>query len=399
MLKSINKQSFFIDKGGPSLFEKLRQSKLFFWSAELLVIATLIFVSSKINFIFTPIGTFFSTLFAPVLVAGFLYYILNPIVNLLMKTKMKRIFAILIVFLLLIIALVLLLVSVIPSLISQLSSLASNMPDVFKSVEAWVYQMAELPIFKDFDLTKYIEQLDISYGNIIQQFISGLSSSLGSIVSTVASTTIIIVTAPFILFYMLKDGDRMVPGIKRFLPKKRQNDIVELLGKLNKTLSSYISGQAIECLFVATFTVIGYSLIGVRYAFLFGVIAGITNLIPYLGPYIGLAPAVFVTVFDEPFKALLCCLVVLIVQQIDGNIIYPNVIGKSLQIHPLTIILILLVAGNIAGLLGIFLAVPFYAVCKTIVVHIFQMIRQNKLDEQPILELPDEINSPESKEK
>lgn len=399
MLKSINKQSFFIDKGGPSLFEKLRQSKLFFWSAELLVIATLIFVSSKINFIFTPIGTFFSTLFAPVLVAGFLYYILNPIVNLLMKTKMKRIFAILIVFLLLIIALVLLLVSVIPSLISQLSSLASNMPDVFKSVEAWVYQMAELPIFKDFDLTKYIEQLDISYGNIIQQFISGLSSSLGSIVSTVASTTIIIVTAPFILFYMLKDGDRMVPGIKRFLPKKRQNDIVELLGKLNKTLSSYISGQAIECLFVATFTVIGYSLIGVRYAFLFGVIAGITNLIPYLGPYIGLAPAVFVTVFDEPFKALLCCLVVLIVQQIDGNIIYPNVIGKSLQIHPLTIILILLVAGNIAGLLGIFLAVPFYAVCKTIVVHIFQMIRQNKIDEQPILELPDEINSPESKEK
>ncbi len=399
MLKSINKQSVFIDKGGPSLFEKLRQSKLFFWSAELLVIATLIFVSSKINFIFTPIGTFFSTLFAPVLVAGFLYYILNPIVNLLMKTKMKRIFAILIVFLLLIIALVLLLVSVIPSLISQLSSLASNMPDVFKSVEAWVYQMAELPIFKDFDLTKYIEQLDISYGNIIQQFISGLSSSLGSIVSTVASTTIIIVTAPFILFYMLKDGDRMVPGIKRFLPKKRQNDIVELLGKLNKTLSSYISGQAIECLFVATFTVIGYSLIGVRYAFLFGVIAGITNLIPYLGPYIGLAPAVFVTVFDEPFKALLCCLVVLIVQQIDGNIIYPNVIGKSLQIHPLTIILILLVAGNIAGLLGIFLAVPFYAVCKTIVVHIFQMIRQNKIDEQPILELPDEINSPESKEK
>lgn len=381
------------------MFERLRQSKLFFWSAELLVIATLIFVSSKINFIFTPIGTFFSTLFAPVLVAGFLYYILNPIVNLLMKTNMKRIFAILIVFLLLIVALVLILVSVIPSLVSQLSSLASNMPDVFKNVEAWVYQMAGLPIFKDFDLTNYIDQLDISYGKIIQQFITGLSSSLGSIVSTVASTTIIIVTAPFILFYMLKDGDRMVPGIKRFLPEKRQDDIVELLGKLNKTLSSYISGQAIECLFVATFTVIGYSLIGVRYAFLFGVIAGVTNLIPYLGPYIGLAPAVFVTVFDEPFKALLCCLVVLIVQQIDGNIIYPNVIGKSLQIHPLTIILILLVAGNIAGLLGIFLAVPFYAVCKTIVVYAFQMIRKNKMDEHLIPEYPDEINSPQSKEK
>ncbi|MFD1898919.1 AI-2E family transporter [Enterococcus termitis] len=381
------------------MFERLRKSKLFFWSAELLVIATLIFVSSKINFIFAPIGTFFSTLFAPVLVAGFLYYILNPIVNLLMKTKMKRIYAILIVFLLLIAAIVLLLVSVIPSLVSQLSSLASNMPEVFKSIEAWVNQMSELPIFKEAELTKYIEQLDISYGNIIQQFLSGLSSSLGSIVSTVASTTIIVVTAPFILFYMLKDGDRLVPGIKHFLPKKRQDDIVDLLEKLNKTLSNYISGQAIECLFVATFTVIGYSLIGVRYAFLFGVIAGITNLIPYLGPYLGLAPAVFVTVFDEPFKALLCCVVVLIVQQIDGNIIYPNVIGKSLQIHPLTIIIILLVAGNIAGLLGIFLGVPFYAICKTIAVHVYGMIRKDKMAEELALDFSGEINSSSSKEK
>ncbi|MBO0468900.1 AI-2E family transporter [Enterococcus plantarum] len=360
------------------MFEKLRQSKLFFWSAELLVIATLIFVSSKINFVFAPIGTFFSTLFAPVLVAGFLYYILNPIVNLLMKTKMKRIFAVLLVLLILVVAIVLILVSVIPKLASQLASLASSMPTVFSNVEAWVYRMAELPLFKEVDLTSYIEKLDISYGTIIQQFLSGLSNSLGSVVSTVASTAIVIFTAPFILFYMLKDGDQLGPSIERFLPEKRQESIADLLNKINKTLANYISGQAIECLFVGTFTAIGYSLIGVRYAFLFGVIAGFTNLIPYLGPYLGLAPAVFVTVFDEPIKAVFCCVVVLIVQQIDGNIIYPNVIGKSLQIHPLTIIIVLLVAGNIAGLLGIFLGVPFYAIVKTVVIHVMGMIRESK---------------------
>ena len=99
--------------------------------------------------------------------------------------------------------------------------------------------------------------MDISYANIIQQFLSSLSSSLGSIVSTVASTTIVLVTAPFILFYMLKDGDKLVPAIQRFLPEKRKDDIVDLLGQLNQTLSSYISGQAIECLFVGTFTIIG----------------------------------------------------------------------------------------------------------------------------------------------
>ncbi len=135
---------------------------------------------------------------------------------------------------------------------------------------------------------------------------------------------------------------------------------MELLGQLNKTLANYISGQAIECLFVGTFTFLGYMVIGVDYAFLFGVIAGLTNLIPYLGPYLGLAPAFLVTVFNDPVKALLCCVVVLIVQQLDGNIIYPNVIGKSLKI---------------------FLGVPFYAICKTIISYIIKSVKEDKQNE------------------
>lgn len=368
-------------KGGNRLFEKLRNSKLMFWSFELLILATLILVSSKINFIFEPIGTFFSTLFAPVLIAGFLYYILNPIVKLLMRTKIKRTWAVVLVLLLLLTAIIWILLSVIPNLVQQISSLASNMPDFIKQVERWLREMAELPIFKEVNISKYLDQLDISYGRIIQQFLSGISSSLGSIVGTIASATIVIVTAPFILFYMLKDGEKLVPNIERFFPEKRRSQIVELLGQLNQTLANYISGQAIECLFVGTFTFLGYFLLGVDYAFLFGVIAGLTNLIPYLGPYLGLAPAFLVTVFNEPFKALLCCVVVLVVQQLDGNIIYPNVIGKSLKIHPLTIIIVLLVAGNIAGLLGIFLGVPFYAICKTIVSYVIKIVKEDQRNE------------------
>ncbi|WP_242590538.1 AI-2E family transporter [Candidatus Enterococcus courvalinii] len=363
------------------MFEKLRNSKLMFWSFELLILATLILVSSKINFIFEPIGTFFSTLFAPVLIAGFLYYILNPIVKLLMRTKIKRTWAVVLVLLMLLTAIIWILLSVIPNLVQQISSLASNMPDFIKQVESWLREMAELPIFKEVNISKYLDQLDISYGRIIQQFLSGISSSLGSIVGTIASATIVIVTAPFILFYMLKDGEKLVPNIERFFPEKRRSQIVELLGQLNQTLANYISGQAIECLFVGTFTFLGYFILGIDYAFLFGVIAGLTNLIPYLGPYLGLAPAFLVTVFNEPFKALLCCIVVLVVQQLDGNIIYPNVIGKSLKIHPLTIIIVLLVAGNIAGLLGIFLGVPFYAICKTIISYVIKIVKEDQRNE------------------
>lgn len=361
------------------MFEKLKNSKLLFWSVELLVVATLILVSTKIGFIFQPVVTFFTTLFAPVLIAGFLYYLLNPVVNLLTKlTKMKRILAIAIVLLLLLGIIIWTILAVIPSLVNQLTSLAESMPSFVKAVRNWVLDLAKNPIFNDVDIEKQIDKLNISYGGLIQQFINGLSTSLGSIVGGIASTAMLVVTVPFILFYMLKDGHRLVPNVQRFFPENRRTQIVELLAEMNKTLSNYISGQAIECIFVATGTFIGYLLIGLDYAFLFGMLAGVTNLIPYLGPYLGLLPAVAVSIFHSPIQALLCCVVVLVVQQIDGNIIYPNVIGKSLQIHPLTIILILLVAGNIAGLLGIFLGVPFYAICRTIVIFLARIVRDDK---------------------
>jgi len=361
------------------MFTKKNKRSLMYWSLEILVLATLIFVLSKINFLFQPIGTFFSTLFIPVLIAGFLFYVLNPIVLFMTKRlHIKRILAIAIVFLLLIAAIVLIIMTVIPNLINQIAQLASNIPNFMNDVEDWATKLAQSEMFKKFDLMGELEKLNISYGTLIQRFLSGLSSSLGSIFSTVASATIIILTAPFILFYMLKDGGKIVPNVEKVFSKKRGAQIAELLGQMNQTLANYISGQVIECLFVGTFTFLGYFILGVDYAFLFGVIAGLTNLIPYLGPYLGLMPAVFVTIFNEPFKALLCCVVVLIVQQLDGNIIYPNVIGKTLKIHPLTIIIVLLVAGNLAGLLGIFLGVPFYAICRTVIIFVIKIIKETK---------------------
>lgn len=368
------------------MLEKIKRSKLLFWSIELLVVATLILVSTQIGFVFQPIGTFFSTLFAPVLIAGFLYYMLNPLVQLLIKkAKLKKNVAVALVMLLLLGAVVILFVSVLPQLAKQISSLAKNLPSFVKGMEAWGMDMLQKPMFKDLDVEQYMTKFDISMGTVLKQIVDSLSSGFGSLISSIASMTIVVITVPFILFYMLKDGHRLVPSIEKYLPKKPKKEIVNLLEKMSRTISTYISGQAIECLFVALATFIGYQLIGIEYAFLFGCIAGATNMIPYIGPYIGLAPAVLVTVFDTPMKAVLACVVVLIVQQVDGNVIYPLVIGKSLDIHPLTIILILLVAGNIAGLLGMILGVPFYAVCKTIFTHIFDIMQLKNKDEEEVL--------------
>jgi predicted PurR-regulated permease PerM len=368
------------------MFEKIKNSKLMFWSVELLVIATLILVSSQIDFVFQPIGTFFTTLFAPILIAGFLYYLLNPLVNLLVKMGVKRLIAIALIFLLLIGIIVLVFMSVIPNLVEQLISLAKNIPSFVDNMQHWLQDAANnatrFPLFRELDVDKYISNLDVSAGTIIQQTLTGVTNSLASIIGKITTVVLLLITVPFILFYMLKDGEKLVPNIERVFPEKQRDNIKGLLEQLNKTLSDYISGQAIECLFVGTFTFLGYLLIGVDYAFLFGVIAGLTNLIPYLGPYLGLAPALIYTFFNSPTQALLCIVVVLIVQQVDGNVIYPNVIGKSLNIHPLTIILILLVAGNLAGILGVFLGVPVYAILRTLVVFVVKIVKQGKQEER-----------------
>ncbi|MDT2597558.1 AI-2E family transporter [Enterococcus dongliensis] len=368
------------------MFEKIKNSKLMFWSIEVLIIVTVILVSSKIDFVFQPIGTFFTTLFSPILIAGFLYYLLNPLVNLLVKLGVKRLVAIALIFVLLIGLIVLIFLSMIPNLVEQLISLAKNIPGFVENMQTWLQEMANsatrFPLFKELDVDNYISNFDVSASSIIQQSLTSVTNGLGSIIGKITTVVLLLITVPFILFYMLKDGEKLVPNIERLFPEKQQKNVKGLLQQLNKTLSNYISGQAIECVFVGTFTFLGYLLIGVDYAFLFGVIAGLTNLIPYLGPYLGLAPALVYTFFDSPYKALLCILIVLIVQQVDGNVIYPNVIGKTLNIHPLTIILILLVAGKLAGLLGVFLGVPVYAILRTVIVFIVKIVKQSKQEER-----------------
>lgn len=372
------------------MFSNKNKARLMFWTLELLLLALLIWACTQIQFLFEPIGTFISTLFAPILIAGFLFYLLNPLVNLLMKIKVKnhqvsRTFAVAIVFLLLIAIIVSALSFLIPNILNQVEQLIQNMPEYIKSFQRFltkVLQQKNLPpwivdLTKDVDINAYTKEIEESLSGFAKNFMMSITSSIGSIIGMVTSVTVTIVTVPFMLFYMLKDGHKLVPTMTGIFSEKQANRIGELLEKMSETISKYISGQAIECLFVGTCTAIGYGIVGVPFALLIGIFAGITNMIPYIGPYIGLLPALILALSNSVRQTILVIIVCVVVQQIDGNLIYPNVIGKSLDIHPLTIIIILLVAGNLAGLLGMLLAVPVYAVIKVIVIYIYDIIMLN----------------------
>ncbi|MDR2465357.1 MAG: AI-2E family transporter [Streptococcaceae bacterium] len=361
------------------MIEKYKQSKLLFWTVELVLIALLIFISTKIDFLFSPIGTFFATLFQPVLIGGFLYYLLNPLVTVFEeKLKLKRVIGIIIVFILLIGILVLTILNFLPNLISQLTDLAISLPDSIKDVQKWAIGLEKYKIFKNIDIEAMIKTIDFSWGDIATKTLTGVALSLSSIFNFFTQALVLLGTIPFVLFYMLKDGEKIPSKITHILPEKHRENVLDLLEKMNQTIANYISGQAIQCLFVFVMMLVGYLVLGVEYGFLFAVVAGLCNLIPYIGPFFGIAPALLATVFTEPMKALVIIIFVVIVQQINGSFIYPNVIGKSLKIHPLTIILILLVGGNLAGVLGIFLAVPVFAIGKTILTFLLEMYKVRK---------------------
>lgn len=351
-----------------------------FWPILLLLLASLILVCTKIQFIFQPFLTFISVVFVPLILSGFLYYMLNPILKLILKIRIGRFrFNRGIASLLLVLVLILIIVgglaALIPPVVKEVTSLVTHLPQTASGLQKLLNETIQHSALRNVDLSSYYRQFDHQLAKYAQVVLKGLSSRIGDVVNAVTNITVVTITVPVMLFYMLKDGSKLGPSIQRWLSPHHAKEVEQLLNKMNNTLSSYIAGQVIECLFVGVFTSLGYVIIGQPLALVLGITAGLCNIIPYIGPYIGIAPALFVSLTMAPRKIIPVIIVVIIVQQIDGNVIYPNIIGKSLQIHPLTIILLLLAAGHIAGIAGMILCIPAYAVVKTICEYFFDIYR------------------------
>lgn len=361
---------------------RFRESKLFFWTIEILAVVAIVFLLLQMKYIFSPIGVIISTLFLPILVSGFLFYMFNPLVLFLEKRKVPRLLSVILIFIAFIAIVALAVIQIGPILTDQIAELAKALPGYWSDFEKWLAGITKNPPLNDLDIKNELEKANISVPQIMNSVLNGVSAGIGAIASFLTSFVMILVTVPFILLYMFKDGHRFMDSVEKFFPKVIRPDAKKIIQEMNKTLSSYISSQALDCLFVGIFTFIGYLIIGQPYGLLFALIAGVTNIIPYLGPVIGAAPAVIVALFTSPFQALLVIIVVVIVQQIDGNVLQPLIMGRSLKIHPLTIIVILLVAGNLAGLLGMVLGVPLYAVVKTVIVNIVKLIQLRRGDKK-----------------
>lgn len=343
-------------------------------SIAIILFLVIIWLMNEVKFIFTPLIIFVQTLFTPFLIAGVLFYLCRPLLHWLEGQKVPRGIGIVVIFLV-IAGLFTFAISFIgPIIQKQFVNLVHNTPKMIASVQKGIHYWQENQQFIPQYVKEGVTYITDSLGDIVA--VTG--SSIGRVLSNTVSLVVALAIVPFILFYLLSDRDKFVPSVTRFFPSSKTDYIRGILGDMDKALASYIQGQLIVSTCIGMLLLIGYLIIGLDYALLLSLFGMVMNIIPFLGPFLAVIPAIIAAWMQDPIMVLYVVIIMFAAQQIESSFVSPLVMGRALKIHPLTIILLVLVGGNLAGVLGMILIIPTYAVCKVVVQHSYRLLKINK---------------------
>lgn len=344
---------------------------------SILLIGLIILIFSQITYIFKPIIIIINTLLAPVIISLVLFYILNPIINFMQKNRINRVTAIIIVYIVVGLAQLFLINAMIPIIGEQIKSIIHNLPKYIMNFNNSIDVLTQQTLLNDlaYQLKQQMTSFVMHIPDNITNRINNPTEQIKKLMSTLMNVTVVFATTPFVLFFMLKDGPRFRYFIVKILPMRHRKDALSLIYQFNEKVGSYIQGQIIVAICIGILLFIGYYVIGLKYALVLALIAAVTSVVPYLGPMIAISPAIIIALITSPIMLLKLGIVWMIVQFVEGHFISPNIMGKTLQIHPLTIIFVLLCAGKIAGVIGIMLGIPGYAVLKVLFEFIFSKVK------------------------
>lgn len=305
----------------------------------------------------------------PFLLAMVIAYLINPLVQILESRKFPRGVAILIIYLALGLIIGLMFFYAVPELVKELSRFATNLPKYMQEAENHFrgirqsYYRVGLPdgIARVFD-----EKLDQGERVLAMMVKSALNGVLG-----LFSSLLSIIFAPIFAYYILRDLANIKKSLIGVIPKAYRTETMALFRDIDDVLSKFVRSHLTVCAIIGISTGIGMALIGVDFAFVIGLIAGITDLIPYIGPFIGAIPAVALALLKSPATVLYVIVVITLIQQLESNIITPRIVGNSLGLHPLLVIFVLLAGGELFGILGMLLALPVTAVAKVVFNYLY----------------------------
>lgn len=347
----------------------------------LIILLSLLIIQlfTKIAYLFSPVTQFINFIAFPIIATVILFYLVAPIINKLDQRGINKRISIVGLF----IAIVLLIVwgvsYLVPIIQNQTRTFMDNLPDYMETIERMISESPFIPNTEALfpNISSYFENFDLSViTEQINPILTSTFGSLGSVIGTIAQLATGFVMIPILLYYILVEGDKIPQKILHHIPTKYRPTIRRIMYRGNYQVSQYIRGQILVAAIVGLLFGIGYTIIGLDYGVTLAVLSGLLNVIPYLGSFIAVVPALVIGLLISPLMFVKVILVLAIEQTIEGRIVSPQILGNSMKIHPVTILLILVGAGHIFGLVGVILGVPGYAVIKVIISEIYGVFRE-----------------------
>lgn len=347
------------------MMEKRPYAKWLYRLSIALILSLFLYILYLLKPVWHPVleVLFFSLL--PFLIGGFIAYLLHPIVEKIHEAGIHRGIAIMLIYILFFGGLGYAVYKGTPIIIHQLKDLSENAPLFTKQYQRWLdYVQSETSTWPDGIQSQLEERIDG-----IEAWLTGLVAVVLATVMKFMNSLLLVAIIPFVSFYLLKDITKVKKFLWQLTPKKWRNSAISFSKDVDESLGGYIRGQLLVCLIIGGLSALTLWLVGMKYPLILGLIIGVTNVIPYFGPIIGAVPAAIVASTISVNMMIYVVIMVVVLQFLEGNILSPLIVGKSLHMHPLFIMAALIIGGEVGGVIGMIVAVPFLAVVKVAILH------------------------------
>lgn len=361
--------------------ERLRRAGVAAWSIIGLLILAAIFVWVLLKI---------SIIFPPLVVALLMIYLLNPLVTRLEERGVSRSLGTLLAYVVVGATVTVLIIAITPFASRQIEQFSDDWPRFKLELADSAVNFGENINERfgvDLDTSRVTCLLDADDTDdadapsrqrcdaVTQRFRESITASADRITevgSSVLHVLVIFILGPLLALYLLIDLPQLQRDVLNLVPKDHQQEVADLGSKIGRTVGGFFRGQFLVALIVGIMSAVGFLIVGLPFALVIGAIAGFTNLIPLVGPFIGGGLGLLIgSITGGPALGLKAALVALIVQQIDNHVISPNVMKRTVQLHPVTVMLSILAGGALAGFWGVLLGVPAVAVAKLLASHLW----------------------------
>nr|WP_295969601.1 AI-2E family transporter [uncultured Bacillus sp.] len=332
----------------------------------LLLLLITVFIFIKLQGIWLPIVTTVFNIFLPFIIAAFITYLLHPIVERLHTGGLHRGMAVFIIYVIFFGGIGFAFYKGLPEIIRQIKDLTVSIPELADQYMGFVEQIQQKTSAWPDGIQERVDDGIVSIERSLDKMLTNALNSIAEIASSIFTIALI----PFISFYMLKDFKTIKKAVWYVTPRKWRQGGILFLRDVDQSLGSYIRGQLLVCSLIGSLSTFAFWVIHMNYPLLLGLIIGITNVIPYFGPIIGAIPAVVIASTMSVKMVVITMIIVLVIQFLEGNVLSPFIVGKSLRMHPLMIMLALFAGEEMGGIIGMILAVPILAVLKVGLLHI-----------------------------